>query len=163
MISIFTKIKFRVKAVTILLATGKLGYRAHLRKIKDSSKNRSGEQAECTLVLKHALFRYTTTKFSIFIGSICIICAILYMFVIKPPIYEDLSFSRIILDRNNKLMRISLTKDDKYRLYTPLSKISTKLQKAVLLYEDKGFYQHFGVDPCSLLNAFVKTYLYQLQ
>ena len=81
------------------------------------------------------------------------------MILIKPPLYDNVSFSRVVLDRNNELMRLSLTKDEKYRLYTPLAKISNNFQKAVLLYEDKHFYQHLGVNPKSLLNAFLKTYI----
>jgi penicillin-binding protein 1C len=80
-------------------------------------------------------------------------------FGIKPSLYGDIGFSRAMFDRDNKLMRLSITKDEKYRLYTPINKISDKLQKAVLLYEDKEFYQHYGVNFKSLLNAFVRTYI----
>ena len=83
---------------------------------------------------------------------------IAYLLLITPPLLSDISFSRVVLDRNGQLMRISLSEDDKYRLYAPISQIPTQLKQAVLLYEDRYFYQHFGVNPLSLLKAFIATY-----
>ncbi len=56
-------------------------------------------------------------------------------------------------------MRISLSKDDKYRIYTPINEIPPQFIEAVLLYEDKYFYSHCGINPISLLKAFYFTYL----
>nr|CAC33740.1 Penicillin binding protein [Rickettsia typhi str. Wilmington] len=56
-------------------------------------------------------------------------------------------------------MRISLSKDDKYRIFTPINEIPTTFIKAVLLYEDKHFYKHFGINPLSLAKAFYSTYV----
>ena len=50
-------------------------------------------------------------------------------------------------------MRITLSADDKYRIYTPLNEISPHIVNAVVLYEDKHFYHHPGVNPVSLLRA----------
>ncbi len=56
-------------------------------------------------------------------------------------------------------MRISLSKDDKYRIFTPLDEVPQSFIEAVLLYEDKHFYKHFGINPISLIKAFYSTYL----
>ncbi len=84
---------------------------------------------------------------------------ILYIILIKPPLLDNISFSRTVLDRNSELMRLSLSKDQKYRLYTSCAGTSSLLKEVVLLYEDKYFYHHIGINPIALIKAFVKTYI----
>ncbi|KJW05343.1 penicillin-binding protein 1C [Rickettsia argasii T170-B] len=84
---------------------------------------------------------------------------ILYFAIPPAPLLKDVSFSQRVFDRNGELMRISLSKDDKYRIFTPIRKIPASFIEAVLLYEDKHFYEHFGVNPVSLAKAFYSTYL----
>ena len=43
---------------------------------------------------------------------------------IPPRLMEDVSFSRMLLDRNGVLLRLALSKDDAYRLFVPLDRIS---------------------------------------
>jgi penicillin-binding protein 1C len=71
----------------------------------------------------------------------------------------DLGFSRQVLDRNGKLLRLTLAKDDAYRLRTRLDKISPLAVEAALLYEDRYFYYHPGINPMSLARAFWTTYV----
>lgn len=77
----------------------------------------------------------------------------LIRFIFAAPILNNVSFSRAYYDRNGQLLRLTLTADDKYRIYTPLSEISPHIINAVLLYEDKHFYHHFGINPISLIRA----------
>ncbi|WP_041404938.1 penicillin-binding protein 1C [Rickettsia massiliae] len=84
---------------------------------------------------------------------------ILYFAIPPAPLLKDVSFSQRVFDRNGELMRISLSKDDKYRIFTPIREIPASFIDAVLLYEDKHFYEHFGVNPVSLAKAFYSTYL----
>ena len=70
-----------------------------------------------------------------------------------PPLLSNVSFGNAYYDRNGNLMRITLTPDDKYRLFTPLDEISPHLRDATILYEDKHFRHHFGVNPVSLIRA----------
>lgn len=72
---------------------------------------------------------------------------------LTPPLLYDVSFSRAYYDRNGNLLRLTLSDDDKYRIYTPLAEISPHLVNAVVLYEDKHFYHHFGINPVSMLRA----------
>lgn len=62
-------------------------------------------------------------------------------------------FSTAYYDRNGELLRMTLAADDKYRLFTPLSEISPDVIRATLLYEDKYFRFHPGVNPVSLMSA----------
>jgi len=86
----------------------------------------------------------------------CVIIIVAY-FVIRlfftPPLLSDVSFGNAYYDRDRRLMRITLTPDDKYRLFTPLDEISPHLRNATVLYEDRHFYHHFGVNPVSLARA----------
>jgi penicillin-binding protein 1C len=52
-----------------------------------------------------------------------------------------------------------LSRDDKYRLWTPLQDFSPMFVQAVLLHEDRHFYHHFAVNPVSLVRAVYSTYL----
>jgi penicillin-binding protein 1C len=77
----------------------------------------------------------------------------------KPPLLEDTNFSRTVFDRNGKLLRLTLSQDEKYRLFIPLSHISPSLRDAVLLQEDQYFYSHIGMNPVSLARAFWQSYI----
>ena len=80
-------------------------------------------------------------------------------FIPRPPLQEGLSLSKAFRDRNGHLLRLTLSGDDKYRYWVPLDAISTRMVKATLLYEDKYFYRHWGVNPVSLARAFWQTYI----
>lgn len=71
------------------------------------------------------------------------------------PILEGVSFSSALYDKDGKLMRLTLAGGEVYRLYVPVENISDKFKEAVLMYEDKWFYFHFGVNPVSLIRAAV--------
>lgn len=88
----------------------------------------------------------------------CLIFALLVIYAIikiffTPPLLSDTHFGRAYFDRNGNLMRITLSADDKYRLFTPLSDISEYVQRATILYEDKYFKFHPGVNPVALVRA----------
>jgi penicillin-binding protein 1C len=71
----------------------------------------------------------------------------------KPPLLDGISFSQCVRDRNGKLLRVTLTTDQKFRVRTPLQKISPALIDATLRYEDKYYARHPGVNPVALLRA----------
>jgi len=91
--------------------------------------------------------------------NICIIFGVIFVIwlVIRlfftAPLLNDVSFSRAYYDRNGNLLRLTLSADDKYRIYTPLDEISPHIKNAVVLYEDKHFYHHPGINPVSMLRA----------
>ncbi len=74
--------------------------------------------------------------------------------IFTPPILAQTHFSTAYYDRNGSLLRLTLSADDKYRLYTPLNKISPDAVRAIILYEDRHFYRHPGVNPVALMRAF---------
>ena len=70
-----------------------------------------------------------------------------------PPLLNDTHFSRVFYDRNGTLLRITLSADDKYRIYAPFDEISDAVKRATVLYEDKYFYHHIGINPVALVRA----------
>ncbi|OCG33744.1 penicillin-binding protein 1C [Gilliamella sp. Fer2-1] len=76
-----------------------------------------------------------------------------------PPLCEPLTFSKRYYDDNNQLIRMTLAKDDRYRLWTPLEDVSPDIINGLLLHEDQWFYYHIGINPFSLARAFGATYL----
>ena len=67
---------------------------------------------------------------------------------------EGVGFSKEVLSQKQELLRLTLSADEKYRIYRPLKKIHPELRKAVLLLEDQYFKYHPGVNPISIFRAF---------
>ena len=53
--------------------------------------------------------------------------AIAWALLPKPELLDGLAFSHEVYDRDHNLLRITLTPDEKYRIYTPLGQISPEL------------------------------------
>ncbi len=97
-----------------------------------------------------SLFRHRIGKWAV----VCVIIVILLRLLLpKPILYEKYSFSSIVFDRNGKVLNLSLSMDDKYRLFTPRTEIPPEAIEALLLYEDRNFYYHPGVNPLSVARA----------
>jgi penicillin-binding protein 1C len=79
--------------------------------------------------------------------------------IASPPLSSYFASSTAIYDRNNELLRLTLAKDQQYRVWLPLEHISENLQKATLLYEDRWYYQHVGVNPLALIRSIWMTYV----
>src|SRR6266516_4340515 len=79
--------------------------------------------------------------------------AAIWLLLPKPPLLDGISFSQCVRDRNGKLLRVTLTTDQKFRVRTPLQKIAPALIDATLRYEDKYYARHPGVNPVALLRS----------
>lgn len=91
------------------------------------------------------------------IGGLIVLYLIIRIFF-TPNLLSDTDFSHAYYDRNGNLMRITLSSDDKYRVFTPLTQINPDIIRATILYEDRYFYIHPGINPISLIRA-TKNYL----
>ena len=92
-------------------------------------------------------------------GSLFLIICLSFAFRSSGNLLDNTTFSQIILDRNGKVLRMTLSTDEKYRIYTPLSSVNSTLKEAVLLKEDKYFYYHPGFNGFSIIRAFYQTYV----
>ena len=82
-----------------------------------------------------------------------LVIASIWLALPKPPLLEGMDFSTTVRDRNGSVLRVTLTADQKYRIWTPLKDISPALVDATLQFEDKYYGKHPGINPVSLARA----------
>lgn len=75
-----------------------------------------------------------------------------------PALSQGLPQSIAVYDSQNRLLRLALADDQRYRLWIPLQDIAPSLVQGTLLHEDAWFYLHPGANPISLLRAAWSTY-----
>jgi penicillin-binding protein 1C len=71
----------------------------------------------------------------------------------REPLLARFPASIAVHDRDGALLRLTLAADGTYRLPVSLDDVSPKLIDAVLLYEDRQFFRHPGVNGWSLLRG----------
>ncbi len=86
-----------------------------------------------------------------------LLLALLPRLLPKPALSEAFPSSRSVTSSDGQLLRLTLATDDQYRLWTSLPDVAKPLQEAVLLYEDRWFHWHFGVNPWALARATIAT------
>ena len=70
-----------------------------------------------------------------------------------PPLGKDLDYSHIVLDRDGRLLRAYATGDGRWRLPATENDVDPRFVRLLLAYEDKRFYEHYGIDPLALARA----------
>jgi penicillin-binding protein 1C len=73
----------------------------------------------------------------------------------KPPLRALAPGSTAISAQSGELLRLTLAADGQYRLWVGLDELPARLPAAVILYEDRWFYRHPGVNPFALARAAV--------
>lgn len=82
----------------------------------------------------------------IFTGLFC-----LFWFCL-PGEFFQVDYSTILLDRQGRLLSATIAEDEQWR-FPPRLAIPVKFKKLLILFEDKRFYNHPGVDPLAVLRA----------
>src|SRR3989338_10484570 len=82
-----------------------------------------------------------------------------YFFCPKPLLLQGLGFSSAVYDQEDHLLRLTLSQDEKFRLFTPLKAINPTLIQVTLLQEDRYFYYHPGVNPLAIVKAAWQTWI----
>jgi penicillin-binding protein 1C len=77
----------------------------------------------------------------------------------KPLLVNRGGFSQAVHARDGRLLRLTLSSDEKYRLWVPIGEMPRVLIDTTLLQEDAWFHEHPGVNPLSLVRAFLTTYV----
>ena len=93
------------------------------------------------------------------LAAILLLGAMAIAFCPRPELYGDVGFSVAVNDRNGRLLRLALASDDRYRLKLPLDQVAAPAIDATLLYEDKHYRHHPGVNPAALVRAAWSTYV----
>jgi len=76
----------------------------------------------------------------------------------RAPLSEQIASSTAVFDHKGRLLRLTLARDQQYRLWTALEDVSPQFIEALLLHEDRHFYQHPGFNPAALLRAMISSY-----
>jgi penicillin-binding protein 1C len=81
------------------------------------------------------------------------VIVLFFALIPKPHLLDETSFSSCYLDRDGKLLRLSLAEDDRYRVFVPLREISPQFVEMTLLHEDRFFREHPGFNAVALARA----------
>ncbi len=103
-----------------------------------------------------AFFMKRLTRFSIALVLV-LVTGFATLYFTAPPLLNT-PFSQAVYDEHHQLLRLTLTQDEKYRLFVPLNEISPQLTEATLLEEDQYFRWHWGINPISFIKAIRLTY-----
>ena len=75
----------------------------------------------------------------------------------KPSLSAVATGSTAITAEGGELLRLTLAADGQYRLWVSLEQMPVRLPAAVVLYEDKWFYSHIGINPFALARAAIQN------
>ncbi|MEC4748382.1 penicillin-binding protein 1C [Methylomicrobium sp. Wu6] len=90
------------------------------------------------------------------LAAVCLALAALRLFP-KSTLASHYPKSTAIYAKHGELLRLTLASDGQFRLWAPLQQIPAPLRAAALLYEDRWFYRHPGVNPWALVRAIRST------
>ncbi|HSF90514.1 MAG TPA: transglycosylase domain-containing protein, partial [Saprospiraceae bacterium] len=74
-----------------------------------------------------------------------VIPLMVWWFCLPDPLF-DASYSTVLLDRNGQLMGARLAKDGQWRFPGDELEVPETFEKAIVVFEDKRFFRHWGVD-----------------
>lgn len=102
--------------------------------------------------MKRIPFKRLAERTAWLLTAVIVILAALRLWP-HAPLAQTLGSSRAVYAQGGELMRLTLAPDQQYRLWVPLVHISPTLVDAVLLYEDRRFRLHPGVNPAALVRS----------
>lgn len=83
--------------------------------------------------------------------SLLFTTSIIFYACLPEPLFKA-PVSSILLSKQGKLLGAHISADEQWR-FPPLKQIPLKFQKSIVAFEDKRFYQHFGIDPLAIARA----------
>ncbi len=92
------------------------------------------------------------SKRSWIVGTVIVASLIFYLFFLLPnPLFKD-PYSTVLEDKNGVLLSASIAPDGQWR-FPQQAFVPQKFKEAIILYEDRHFESHLGVDFISLGRA----------
>jgi penicillin-binding protein 1C len=82
-----------------------------------------------------------------------------FVFPLHLP-HQDHLFARVVVDRDGRPLRAFPDEKGVWRYEVSLDEISPLYLEALLAYEDRRFWYHFGIDPIALLRAAASNWRY---
>ncbi|HZY82026.1 MAG TPA: transglycosylase domain-containing protein, partial [Cyclobacteriaceae bacterium] len=84
--------------------------------------------------------------------GVAVLAAAAWYFFSLPSTLFKVPYSTILVDRENNLLNASISKDGQWR-FPVREKLPAKFREAIVMFEDKRFFSHVGVDPRALYRA----------
>ena len=100
--------------------------------------------------LKAGVLKYAAVALLLVLAAVLLLLSLMP----APPLYPQYQQSGAYFAADGTLLSLRLAADQRYRLKVPLTDIAPSLQQATLLYEDRRFYQHPGLDLPAIGRAF---------
>ncbi|TLD81101.1 penicillin-binding protein 1C [Helicobacter sp. MIT 05-5293] len=91
--------------------------------------------------------------------GLCVLCYGAFVFLnfyVRHSAQDDLfesTYSKSVFDKDNQLLSVFLDSNEQWHLKSP-TQVPKKLEIAALTYEDKRFFNHYGIDILALLRSF---------
>jgi penicillin-binding protein 1C len=86
--------------------------------------------------------------------TIIALAGVWYVTALGPvPTGKEIVYSKLVLDREERLLRAYATPDGYWRLPVKVEDVDPRFSKLLFAYEDKRFPEHHGVDPLAMLRA----------
>jgi penicillin-binding protein 1C len=98
-----------------------------------------------------SLHRLRKRKFSV-ASAASALAFLLYIVLPAPDATGGRPFSTIVTDAGGNLLAATIAADEQWR-FPPPEALPEKYIAALIAYEDKRFFTHFGIDPLAMLRA----------
>lgn len=83
-------------------------------------------------------------------GFLIVFC--IWLILPTQSALDRLPVSFVLFDKNESLLGARIAKDEQWR-FPEMQEVPEKFEKAILAFEDKNFYKHFGVDFGAVVRA----------
>lgn len=103
------------------------------------------------LRLKISKGRFLTSRLVKISIATSLVTLIIWLFCLPRPLFNQ-PLATVLLDREGQLLGASIAADEQWRIPAGDS-ISSRLMTAIVTFEDKRFYKHWGVDPRAIARA----------
>jgi len=103
--------------------------------------------------------RGSALKLALALGALAIVGSATPRLLAAPPLSEHAPLSTAVYAERGELLRLTLAADGQYRLWAPLEEIAPAVRDAVVLYEDRWFFWHPGVNPIALARGAARSAL----
>ncbi|MDR2013107.1 MAG: penicillin-binding protein 1C, partial [Rhodanobacter sp.] len=108
----------------------------------------------------HTLARWLHRWNNVFTGVLLAAAVLIGCRLWPHPVLRDWRPSSTeVVDAQGQLLRLTLAKDGRYRLWVPLEQMSPQFVEAALLHEDRWFRWHPGFNPYGLARGAWVTYV----
>lgn len=109
-------------------------------------------QLKHKLVIKPSIIK---KKKVLFFASVVVVVFTGFYFCVPRPLFNA-PFSTVVESSEGKLLGARIAADQQWRFPAPDS-VPEKYKKCLLLFEDRYFYYHPGINPVSLSRAFIQN------